>query len=195
LATPEATVRSRRERTRQRLITAASKLIGDHGYEALVLDAVAEGAGVTRRTIYDHFRNKDDLIVAVIYDRPTQLVVPIKQSQTLGDYLRTIADAVIEMSTDNRGLGRSTASLHLYLLTHEEFRLRAVSTNQQIYPIVEASMVAAFGEDAFAMPPRVFIRMLQAVTEGLLVRRHLMPEEFTAEVVYATFKALSPRDS
>ena len=94
----------KRERTKTRLIEAARELIGEAGYEALVLEAVAEKAGVTRRTIYDHFRNKEDLIVAVIYQERTELFVPIKPGQTLKVYLRTLAKALIDASTDNRAL-------------------------------------------------------------------------------------------
>src|SRR5215213_10621799 len=104
----------KRERTRARLIEAAAKLIGEDGYAALVLEAVAEEAGVTRRTIYDHFRNKDELIVAVIYRERSELFVPIKAGQTLRAYLRTLAKAIIDVSTDNSALGRSGASFMLY---------------------------------------------------------------------------------
>jgi hypothetical protein len=33
--------------------------------------------------------------------------------------------------------------------------------------------------------------VLLAVTEGLLARRHLMPEEFSADIVYAALDALA----
>jgi AcrR family transcriptional regulator len=181
----------KRERTRKRLVEAATVLIGQHGYEALVLEKVAEKAGVTRRTIYDHFRNKDDLIVAVIYHERTELFVPIKPGQTLQAYLRTLAKALIDASTDNRALGRSTASFHLYALTHEDMRRRVVEGSHKIFAKMEAAMVKAFGRDAFGMPPRKFVRVLLAVTEGLLARRHLMPEEFSADIVYAALDALA----
>src|SRR5882724_11803174 len=100
----------KRERTRARLVEAAAKLIGEDGYETLVLEAVAEKAGVTRRTIYDHFRNKDDLIVAVIYRERSELFVPIKAGQTLRAYLRALGKAIIDASTENPALGRSGAS-------------------------------------------------------------------------------------
>jgi AcrR family transcriptional regulator len=186
--TPSAS--GKRERTRERLVEAAAELIGQHGHEALVLEAVAEKAGVTRRTIYDHFRNKDDLIVAVIYYERTELFVPIKPGQTLQAYLRAIGKAVIDASIDNRKLGRSTASFHLYALTHEDMRRRVVDGSHKIFEKMEAKMVEAFGREALGMPPRKFVRVLLAVTEGLLARRHPMPEEFSADIVYAALDAL-----
>lgn len=181
----------KRERTRARLVMAAAELIGRHGYEALVLDEVAEKAGVTRRTIYDHFRNKDDLIVAVIYHERKELFVPIKPGQTLQAYLRTLAKALIDASTDNRALGRSTVSFQLYALTHDDMRQRVVDGSHKIFAKVEAAMVKAFGKEALGMQPRKFVRVLLALTEGLLARRHLMPEEFQPDIVYAALDALA----
>jgi AcrR family transcriptional regulator len=181
----------RRGRTRRRLIEAAAELIGQHGYEALVLEMVAEKAGVTRRTIYDHFRNRDDLIVAVIYHERAELFVPIKPGQTLRKYLHTLASALIDASTDNRALGRSTVSFHLYALTHEEMRQRIVDGSHKIFAKMETTIVNAFGREALGMRPRKFVRVLLAVTEGLLARRHLMPEEFSPDIVYAALDALA----
>jgi AcrR family transcriptional regulator len=181
----------KRERTRTRLVTAAAALIGQYGYEALVLETVAEKAGVTRRTIYDHFDSKDDLIVAVIYHERTELFVPIKPGQTLQAYLRTLAKALIDASTDNRALGRSTLSFHLYALTHEDMRRRIVDGSHKIFAKMETAMVDAFGRRALGMPPHKFVRVLLAVTEGLLARRHLMPEEFSQDIVYAALDALA----
>jgi AcrR family transcriptional regulator len=181
----------KRERTRTRLVAAAAELIGQHGYEGLVLEAVAEKAGITRRTIYDHFRSKDDLIVAVIYRERTELFVPIKPGQSLHAYLRTLAKALIDASTDNPALGRSTVSLQLYALTHDDMRQRVVEGSRKIFAKMETAMVNAFGREALGMPPRKFVRVLLAVMDGLLARRHLMPEEFSPDVVYAALDALA----
>jgi AcrR family transcriptional regulator len=45
--------------TRERIIEAAIKLFYDEGIRAVSVDAVAEKAGVTKRTLYYHFRSKD----------------------------------------------------------------------------------------------------------------------------------------
>lgn len=59
--------------TRQRVIEAAGKLFHGKGIRAVSMDAVAEKAGVTKRTLYYHFRSKDDLIAAYMAssDEPT----------------------------------------------------------------------------------------------------------------------------
>jgi AcrR family transcriptional regulator len=51
--------------TRERILDAAIELIAKTGAEPVAIAAVAEGAGVTHRTVYRHFKTRDDLIEAV----------------------------------------------------------------------------------------------------------------------------------
>jgi AcrR family transcriptional regulator len=55
--------------TRERIISAASALFYNDGIRGVSVDAVAEKAGVTKRTLYYHFRSKDDLVAAYLAAR------------------------------------------------------------------------------------------------------------------------------
>jgi AcrR family transcriptional regulator len=55
--------------TRERITAAASKLFYGEGIGRVSMDAVAQKAGVTKRTLYYHFRSKDDLVTAYLYGR------------------------------------------------------------------------------------------------------------------------------
>ncbi|AYG57635.1 TetR/AcrR family transcriptional regulator [Rhizobium jaguaris] len=55
--------------TRERIISAAAKLFYNEGIRSVSVDAVAEKAGVTKRTLYYHFSSKDDLIGAYLEAR------------------------------------------------------------------------------------------------------------------------------
>ncbi len=52
--------------TRDRIVSAAAKLFYREGIRAVSVDAVAEKAGITKRTLYYHFESKDDLIAAYL---------------------------------------------------------------------------------------------------------------------------------
>jgi AcrR family transcriptional regulator len=54
------------EQTRQRILEAAGRLFYRDGVRPVAMDAVAETAGVTKRTLYYHFDSKDDLVVAYL---------------------------------------------------------------------------------------------------------------------------------
>jgi AcrR family transcriptional regulator len=51
---------------RERLLRATAELIYTRGIEATGVDAIAASAGVTKRTLYQHFRSKDDLVGAAL---------------------------------------------------------------------------------------------------------------------------------
>lgn len=59
--------------TRDRIVAAAAKLFYGEGIRSVSVDAVAEAAGLTKRTLYYHFRSKDELIAAYLQaqDQPT----------------------------------------------------------------------------------------------------------------------------
>lgn len=52
--------------TRAKIVQAASKLFYGEGIGRVSMDAVAEKAGVTKRTLYYHFDSKDDLVAAYL---------------------------------------------------------------------------------------------------------------------------------
>lgn len=55
--------------TRARIVDAASRLFYAEGVREVSVDAVAARAGVTKRTLYAHFRSKDDLVAAYLAGR------------------------------------------------------------------------------------------------------------------------------
>lgn len=59
--------------TRERIVRAAAGLFYGEGIRSVSVDAVAEKAGVTKRTLYYHFASKDDLVAAYLEsrDQPT----------------------------------------------------------------------------------------------------------------------------
>jgi len=52
--------------TRERVLQAAYELFYRKGFVRVGLDAIAQAAGVTKRTLYYHFRSKDDLLAAAL---------------------------------------------------------------------------------------------------------------------------------
>ncbi len=51
---------------RERIIDAANRLFYAEGIRAVSVDAIAEKAGLTKKTLYYHFKSKDDLIEAYL---------------------------------------------------------------------------------------------------------------------------------
>ena len=57
----------RRSNQRDRIVESVIEVVSETGYAGLTVRAVVERAGVSRRTFYEHFSNKEDVFLAV-YD-------------------------------------------------------------------------------------------------------------------------------
>ena len=59
-------MRRRKPETTAKILDAASALFWRQGFARVSMDEVAARAGVTKRTLYQHFRSKDDLMAAAL---------------------------------------------------------------------------------------------------------------------------------
>lgn len=54
---------------KERILDAANRLFYSEGIRAVSVDAIAANAGLTKKTLYYHFKSKDDLIAAYLAAR------------------------------------------------------------------------------------------------------------------------------
>lgn len=54
----------KRRETLQRITDSALRLFASNGYEATTLDAIAEAAGISRRTFFYYFDSKEEILAA-----------------------------------------------------------------------------------------------------------------------------------
>ncbi len=54
---------------REELVDAAMRVFYRHGFHASGLDSILEEGGISRMTLYNHFKSKDELIVAALRKR------------------------------------------------------------------------------------------------------------------------------
>src|ERR1700693_1513959 len=88
------------ERTRERLLQAASREIYRSGFQSASLDAILASAGVTKGALYHHFENKEALGYAVVEEVvfpnvPSQWVLTL---QNVKDPIDTLIGAVRRLS-------------------------------------------------------------------------------------------------
>jgi AcrR family transcriptional regulator len=58
---------SGRALARAEILTAAAELFREHGYRAATLADLARALGVSKKTLYGHFRSKEDLLAAIFH--------------------------------------------------------------------------------------------------------------------------------
>lgn len=57
---------SKASRTRAQLLSAAARVLREHGYRATTMRDIAEAAGIKAGSIYYHFSSKDEIVVEVL---------------------------------------------------------------------------------------------------------------------------------
>jgi AcrR family transcriptional regulator len=111
------------------ILETAHRLLREHGYDRLTMDAVAREAGVARTTVYRRYRDKADLVSAAI----ETLRGPVKRSAS-GD---ARVDLVAHLDSVRRNYGVSLAGTLLMEEPYnprllELFRERMVTPQRQI---------------------------------------------------------------
>lgn len=84
--------RSRAE-TRRKILDAAYALFRQRGYSRVTMDDISERAKLTKRTLYNHFESKDQLLADVL---EAQHELALKAFRTFGDGLSGSAQSIVE---------------------------------------------------------------------------------------------------
>jgi AcrR family transcriptional regulator len=87
---------------RQRLVNALIAHVGEHGYAATSVADVVARAGVSRKTFYEHFRDKEDCFLAAYQIGKEAL-------------LARLVAAVADSPADADPAGQLRAAIHAYL--------------------------------------------------------------------------------
>ena len=88
-------MRTRRDETRGRIVDAAYQRFYQGGFARVGVDAIADAAGITKRTLYQHFESKDALIAAVMDAQHELMLARIRAwSDGAGGNLREVVGAL-----------------------------------------------------------------------------------------------------
>ncbi|MCB0107354.1 MAG: TetR/AcrR family transcriptional regulator [Caldilineaceae bacterium] len=90
----------RGQQTRNRLLEVALQLFAEHGYHGASMRQIAEAADVAVGGIYNHFRNKEEILTGVILTwHPLMLIMPTiaeTEGQTLEEFIGNAAQQFLD---------------------------------------------------------------------------------------------------
>jgi AcrR family transcriptional regulator len=182
----------KRERTRAKLIQAAAALVGEKGFPETTLEDVANRVGMSRGAIYGNFKNREDLFLAVVQQRWEPIVPQFKPGATFRELMRSIGKAVVAAIPQRQKSAVGALSFQIYALTHPAMKKRIGRQNAEIYRQMAAGLSQLIAPNEMPMPAEQFIRVLHALTDGLLFIRFLTPDLITDKVIISAFEALAP---
>ena len=140
-----------------RIIEAASRLFREQGYEDVKMEAIAAAAEVAIGTIYNYYRNKGDLLVAIVS-------LEVEEVLRAGEDVITDPPPGVEDAVDALVGGYVEHSLH-YLSKEMWRQAMAISTTQPMSPFGETYAALDL---ALARQTCELLQKLQAL--GLLSR-------------------------
>jgi TetR/AcrR family transcriptional regulator, mexJK operon transcriptional repressor len=113
--------RAEAERRHRHLIETAGAMFMKFGFDGTSVDAVAEAAGVSKRTVYARYRDKNELFSAVLRNLIDRWLVPIKQFQSSKSELEPM---LIEIGRHllSSALAPQAISLHRIIIGESERR-------------------------------------------------------------------------
>ena len=180
----------KRDRTRAKLLEAARSLIRERGYEHTTLDAIAERVGMTTGAIYGNFKNRDELFISLGQTYWAPIKPRVQPGATFPEIMRALADATLAVLPDRRTVAVGRLTGLAYTLTHEELRVKVAEFTAQSYAFGEEWLRSVTKEEDLPMPADQLVRVIHALTEGLVFQRLLTPELMPDEIFHAAFAVL-----
>jgi TetR/AcrR family transcriptional repressor of mexJK operon len=108
-------------RRHKQLVEVAGRMFMKFGFDGTSMDAVAEAAGVSKRTVYTRYRDKNELFSAVLRTLIDRWLVPINRFQSVRSELEP---TLIEIGRHmlSSALAPQAVSLHRIIIAEAERR-------------------------------------------------------------------------
>jgi len=181
----------KRDRTRAKLMEAARALIREKGHENATLEDIAERAGMTTGAIYGNFKNRDELFISLGLTYWPPIKPQVKPGASLAAIMRAMAEATIAAIPERSAVAVGRLTGLAYTLTHEEMRAQVREVTARSYAFGEQWLRSVTKEEDLPMPADQLVRVVHALTEGLVFQRLLTPDLVPDEIFRAGFGALA----
>jgi AcrR family transcriptional regulator len=187
------------DQTRERIVAAAARLFYNEGIRAASVDAIAEKAGVTKKTLYYHFRSKDELIAAYLEsrDQPTLDLYARWFETTPGSTADKIRGMFAEFARSAHtakwkgcGFQRTAAEL---ANTPGHPALKAGAAHKKRFEAWLAGALASAGADNAADTARSIVVLLDGAAAVMLVHRDPAYVENAGAIAAALIKPTDAR--
>ena len=155
---------------RNQLIETALRLFSQYGFHAVGIDRVVEEAGITKKTLYNHFRSKNELILAALRRNDAEFRNNFVRSveskgKTSRERLLAIFDVAEEWFLSNTFYGCT------FINAIAEFsdRWKPIQHICKEYKQLVTDYIANLARDANAENPEELAERLSLLLEGAIV--------------------------
>jgi len=194
------TQQERKARTREAILTAATRLFARRGVEATSLDDIAREIGRTKGAIYANFKNKRELVYALLdrHEVPVDLSALWKEGVPLADRL---GEAGRELAALLKTVPRDTVILDMeYRLDwirnprgRERMREQQKTRMREVQRLIEAANASV--DESPALDPDELLGIVSILASGIARLNVEVPGAIREKTVETVFRLLagSPR--
>jgi len=105
--------------------------------------------------------------------------------------MRILADAVIAAAPARQAVALRALEFQIYALTHPKMQAKLERYSAEGYRLAEQGLRRFISPQDLPIPPAHFVRVLNALSEGLLFERFQSPRALTDEVIRSAFEAFA----
>lgn len=160
---------------RTAIIGAFRELVQDVRYEELTIGQIVARAGVARSSFYQHFSNKDELLLVGLSEPFEALASAVDPNAAEGDLV-----AVVEHIWDNRRIGRPLLSGPMRMSAH-----------QLLVRLIEKRLASAAGPSSARPPLRLIAHRIAGGQLALLLAWISSEAPSSADLVASEIRHLS----
>lgn len=174
-------------RKRESILNGAVQVFTEMGYDQASMDRIADIAGVSKRTVYNHFLNKENLfqeVVAGFLDEQRLLKrIVYDSAATLEEQLAAFANAELFLINSPTRLGLSRMLTSVFIRDIDYARMTRAKYASPHEPFIQWLIAAHEDNRLHIDNPALAARVFYAMIEGALTWPALFQHGIDAEAV------------
>lgn len=181
------------QKTKERIIAAASKVLAEKGYEATTLREISREAQAAPGLVHYYFGGKDELLVEVLqaagrrfHQRMERLVQQVSAEQSLEAFLTQLHERV-ELEPEVYRLRYESFSLGLHNpLIEPRVRERLAQRRDELGSVIAKVLENSEGTEGMqrsSLDPTLLAALLLSIFDGLALQK-IMDPTFDLEASY-----------
>jgi AcrR family transcriptional regulator len=170
VSTPAGLRERKKRQTRDAIAAAARELFAARGFDAVTVEEVAEAADVSKKTVFNHFPAKEDLVFAAGEDHRAEVLTAIRERppgtsivMPFRDHTAAWLDRIEREPVD------TTLAVPRLVRSSQALRDRLFIAWEQEAAVLAPAIAEEAGEEPDAILPTVVARTL-AWTHRVIVR-------------------------
>ncbi len=184
------------ERRRQEILRAALKCFARRGYHETTMDHIVKAAGLSKGALYQYFRTKEDLFLALCRIQQADLRTRLEQAFAKGGTVRErLARGARVFLSSLRGEYRDLPRIGLEFWSEARRRPELRKESRQTYLAWRGFLAPILAEGVHngqvraELDPDAAAAVILAFADGLTLHSLLQQEEVDPEKVMAAFLA------